>query len=169
MRRIYFLAPDLATTHKIVDELRSEGIEDNDIHVLAKRDTPLEDLPEAGISIKTDFLPAVERGIALGGTTGLLAGLIGLRLAGFAIAGGPLFGVIIAGATIGSMMTGLMGMNSGNTRLKKFEDAIEKGELLVLVDIPKERIEEVKQMVIKHHPEVEFEGIEPIIPPVIPS
>jgi hypothetical protein len=169
MRRIYFLSPDLATTHKIVDELRSEGINDSDIHILAKRDTPLEDLPEAGISIKTDFLPAVERGIALGGTTGLLAGLIGLRLAGFAIAGGPLLGIIMAGATIGSMMNGLMGMNSGNTRLKKFEDAIEQGELLVLVDVPKERIEEVKQMVKKHHPNVDFEGVEPFLPPVIPS
>jgi hypothetical protein len=169
MRRIYFLVPDLATTHKVVDELRSNGIEENDIHVLAKRDTPLEDLPEAGISIKTDFLPAVERGIALGGTTGLLAGLIGLRLAGFAIAGGPLLGIIMAGATIGSMMNGLMGMNSGNTRLKKFEEAIEQGELLILVDVPKERIEEVKQMVKKHHPDVDFEGVEPFLPPTLPS
>jgi hypothetical protein len=169
MRRIYFLSPDLATTHKIVDELRSEGINDSDIHILAKRDTPLEDLPEAGISIKTDFLPAVERGIALGGTTGLLAGLIGLRLAGFAIAGGPILGLIMAGATIGSMMSGLIGMNAGNTRLKQFEEAIEQGEFLILVDIPKERIEEVKQMVKKHHPDVDFEGVEPFLPPVIPS
>jgi hypothetical protein len=169
MRRIYFLSPDLATTHKIVDEFRSEGIDDSDIHILAKRDTPLEDLPEAGISIKTDFLPALERGVALGGTTGLLAGLIGLRLAGFAIAGGPLLGIILAGATIGSMMNGLMGMNSGNTRLKKFEEAIEQGELLILVDVPKERIEEVKQMVIKHHPDVDFEGVEPFLPPPLPK
>jgi hypothetical protein len=27
MRRIYFLAPNIETTHKIVDELRAEGIE----------------------------------------------------------------------------------------------------------------------------------------------
>jgi hypothetical protein len=66
-------------------------------------------------------------------------------------------------------MNGLMGMNSGNTRLKKFEDAIEQGELLVLVDVPKERIEEVKQLVKKHHPNVDFEGVEPFLPPVIPS
>jgi len=94
-----------------------------------------------------------------------LAGLIGLRLAGFAIAGGPLLGIVIAGATIGSMMNGLMGMNSGNTRLKQFEEAIEQGELLVLVDIPTERIETIKQLVIKHHPEAEFEGVESILPP----
>lgn len=165
MSRIYFLVPNIAITHKIVDELQSEGIDESDIHVLAKRDTPLEGLPEAGMTIKTDFIAALERGVALGGTTGLLAGLIGLRLAGFAIAGGPLLGIIVAGATIGSMMNSLMGMNSGNTRLKQFEEAIEQGELLVLVDIPKERIESIKQLVIKHHPEAEFGGVESILPP----
>ena len=92
MKRIYFLVPNIEITHKIVEELQSEGIEDRYIHILAKRDTPLEGLPEAGVSIKTDFLPALERGIALGGSTGLLAGLIGLRFAGFAIAGGTTFG-----------------------------------------------------------------------------
>jgi len=165
MRRIYFLVPNIAITHKIVEELQAEGIEDRHIHILAKRDTPLEGLPEAGISIKTDFLPAVERGVALGGSTGLLAGLIGLRFAGFAIAGGPLLGIIMAGATIGSLMGGLAGMNSGNSRLRQFEEAIERGELLVLVDIPKDRIEAIRKLVIKHHPEAEFEGIEPILPP----
>lgn len=165
MRRIYFLVPTTEITHKIVDELKFEGIDDRHIHILAKRDTPLEGLPEAGITIKTDFIPAVERGVALGGTTGLIAGLIGLRFAGFAIAGGPILGIIMAGATIGSLMGGLSGMNSGNSRLKQFEDAIEKGQLLLLVDIPRERIEAIKSLVKKHHPEAEFEGIEPIMPP----
>lgn len=165
MKRIYFLVPDIETTHKIVEELRADGFEDRHIHILARRDTPLEDLPEAGITIKTDFLPALERGAALGGTTGLLAGLIALRFAGFAIAGGPVLGVIMAGATIGSLMGGLSGMNSGNSRLKSYEEAIEKGELLVLLDIPKDRIEVISKMVTKHHPNVEFEGIEPVLPP----
>lgn len=165
MRRIYFLVPDIATTHKIVDELRSEGIEDRHIHILAKRDTPLEDIPEAGVSLKTDFIPALERGAALGGTTGLLAGLVGLRFAGFAMAGGPLLGIIMAGATIGSLMGGLAGMNTGNSRLKQFEQAIEQGELLVLLDIPKDRIEAITQLITKHHPAATFEGIEHLLPP----
>ncbi|GAB4258500.1 MAG: hypothetical protein Kow0065_08220 [Methylomicrobium sp.] len=165
MKRIYFLAPDIAIAHKIVDELQAEGIEERHIHILAKRDTPLEGLPEAGVTIKTDFLAAAERGAALGGSTGLLAGLVALRFAGFAIAGGPVLGVILAGATIGSLMGGLSGMNSGNSRLRQFEQAIEDGQLLVLVDVPKERIEAIQQAVTKHHPTAEFEGIEPLLPP----
>lgn len=165
MRRIYFLSPNLETTHKIVAELRSEGIEDRHLHILAKRDTPLEDMPEASEFQKTDFIPAIERGAALGATTGLIAGLVGLRFAGFAIAGGPVLGVLVFGATIGAMMSGLAGLQVGNSRLKKYEEAIEKGELLVMVDIPKERIEAIGKLITKHHPTAEFEGIEPLLPP----
>ena len=165
MRRIYFLAPDIKITHKIVDELRTEGIADNHLHILAKRDTPLGDLPEASEFQKTDFIPALERGAALGATTGLLAGLAGLRFAGFAIAGGPVLGIIFFGATIGTIMSGLAGLQVGNSRVKKYEEAIEQGELLVMVDIAKERIEAISQAITKHHPTAQFEGIEPLMPP----
>ena len=165
MRRIYFLAPNIETTHKIVDELRADGIEDRHMHILAKRDTPLEDMPEASEFQKTDFIPALERGAALGGTTGVLAGLFGLRFAGFAIAGGPILGILFFGATIGAIMSGLAGLQVGNSRVKQYEEAIERGELLVMVDIPKERIDAISQLIIKHHPIAQFEGIEPLLPP----
>ena len=44
--------------------------------MLAKRGIPLEDLPEANLLQKTDFIPAVEQGVAVDGATGLLAGLV---------------------------------------------------------------------------------------------
>ncbi|MCD2451698.1 general stress protein [Methylicorpusculum oleiharenae] len=165
MRRIYFLAPDIKTTHKIVDDLRAEGLEEHHMHILAKRDTPLEDMPEASEFQKTDFIPAVERGAALGAATGLLAGLVGLRFAGFAIAGGPVLGVLFYGATIGAMMSGLAGLEVGNSRVKDYADAIENGQVLIMVDIPKDRIDTIRQVIVKHHPAAKFEGIEPLLPP----
>ena len=80
MRRIYFLVPNIATTKKIVDDLLLAKIEEKHVHVIAKRGTPLEDLPEANLLQKSDFIPAVEQGIALGGATGLLAGLVAIAL-----------------------------------------------------------------------------------------
>ncbi|MDO8940812.1 MAG: DUF1269 domain-containing protein [Methylicorpusculum sp.] len=165
MRRIYFLAPDIFTTHKIIDELREEGIEDRYLHILAKRDTPLEDMPEASVFQKTDFIPALERGAALGGVTGVLAGMVALRFAGFAIAGGPLLGILFYGATIGAIMSGLAGLQVGNSKVKNYEEAIEADQLLVMVDLPKERIDAISQVIIKHHPDAKFEGIEPLLPP----
>nr|WP_305907631.1 hypothetical protein [Methylomarinum sp. Ch1-1]MDP4520398.1 hypothetical protein [Methylomarinum sp. Ch1-1] len=94
-----------------------------------------------------------------------MAGLVGLRFAGYAIAGGPILGILVYGATIGAMMSGLAGLQVGNSKVKKYEEAIEQGELLVMVDIAKERIEEISKIITKHHPKAEFEGIEPLLPP----
>jgi hypothetical protein len=90
---------------------------------------------------------------------------VGLRFAGFAIAGGPVLGVLVFGATIGAMMSGLSGLQVGNSRVRDYADAIERGEFLVMIDIAKERIDAIRQLITKHHPSAEFEGIEPLLPP----
>lgn len=62
MRRIYFLVPDIATTNRIVDDLLMAKIEERHLHVLAKRGTPLEDLPEANLLQKSDLSLLYNRG-----------------------------------------------------------------------------------------------------------
>ena len=67
MKRIYFLVPTVEIAKTIVDELLLARIEERHIHILAKHGTPLEDLPEASLLQKSDFIPAMERGLAVGG------------------------------------------------------------------------------------------------------
>ncbi len=61
MRRLYFLVPDIDHTRKIVDELLIARVDEKHIHVIAKEGTPLEDLPEAGLSQKSDLIPAYKK------------------------------------------------------------------------------------------------------------
>ena len=75
MRRIYFLVPDLDSAHKVTEELLLARIEERHIHVIAKEGVELGDLPEATLLQTSDVIPAVERGLAVGGATGLLAGV----------------------------------------------------------------------------------------------
>ncbi len=166
MRRIYFLVPDVSTTKRIVDELLLARIDDRHIHVIAKSGTPMEDLPEANLFQKSDFIPAVERGLALGGSVGILAGLVAITLPASApmLAGGVLLMAILSGAGIGAWAGGMIGVSVGNTRIKQFEDAIEAGQLLLLADVPKSRVEEIEERVKQHIPQVEIEGTEPTIP-----
>lgn len=166
MRRIYFLVPDVTTTKRIVDELLLARIEERHIHVIAKSGTPMEDLPEANLLQKSDFIPAVERGLALGGTTGILAGLVSVTLPATApmLAGGILLMATLSGAGIGAWAGGMVGVSVGNTRIKQFEKAIEAGQLLLLADVPKSRVDEIEERVKQHLPEVEIEGTEPTIP-----
>lgn len=166
MRRIYFLVPDVSTTKRIVDELLLARINDRHIHVIAKSGTPMEDLPEANLFQKSDFIPAVERGLALGGSVGILAGLVAITLPASApmLAGGVLLMATLSGAGIGAWAGGMIGVSVGNTRIKQFEDAIEAGQLLLLADVPKSRVEEIEERVKQHIPQVEIEGTEPTIP-----
>jgi hypothetical protein len=166
MRRIYFLVPDISTTKRIVDELLLSRIGEKHIHVVAKRGTELEDLPEASLLQKTDFIPAVERGLAVGGTAGALAGLVAVVLppASTVIAGGIVLGSALAGAGVGAWAGSLIGVSAASSRIKQFEQAIEAGQLLVLADVPKARVEEIEARIKNHLPTVEIEGTEPTQP-----
>jgi hypothetical protein len=165
MRRIYFLVPNVETNKKIVDELLLARIEEKHIHIIAKEGVQLEKLPEANLLQKSDFIPAVEQGVAVGGATGLLAGLVAIAFpASAVIAGGVLLGTTLTGAGLGAWIGGMVGMNVDNRQIKDYESAIEAGELLVLADVPTSRVNEIEASVKKHLPSVEIEGTEPQIP-----
>lgn len=166
MRRLYFLVPEIETARKIVDEILLARIEERHMHILAKPDTPLEDLPEASFMQKTDFVPAIQRGLAVGGVFGTLAGLVAVAFvpAAAVIAGGAILGSFLGGAGLGAWISGMLGLSVGSTRLKQFEAALEKGEVLMMIDVPKARVDEITELVKKHHPEAEVGGTEPHIP-----
>lgn len=166
LKRLYFLVPDVATARKIVDELLLARIPYEHIHVLASADTPLEDLPEAGVAQRTDLVPAMERGLAVGGTAGALAGLVALAFppAGPIAAGGALLFGALGGAGFGAWVSAMIGVSLPNSRLMRFEEAINEGRILMMVDVPKMRAEEFEDLIHGHHAEAEIEGVEPTIP-----
>lgn len=166
MRRLYFLVPDVKNAREIVNELLLARVEERHIHIIAKEGTPMEDLPEAGLVQKSDFIPALERGIAVGGATGALAGIVAVTFppAGLVLGGGAILATALAGAGIGAWASSMIGSDAPNSQIKQFEKAIEQGELLMMVDVPKARVDEIDELVKKHHPEAEISGTEPTIP-----
>jgi hypothetical protein len=166
MRRLYFLVPDIDQTRKIVDELLLARIDEKHIHVMAKEGTPLEDLPEATLSQKSDLIPALERGLTLGGITGVVVGLVAITIppAGVVLGGGAILASTLAGAGVGAWISTMIGVDVPNTRLTMFENAIKHGEVLMMVDVAKDRVDEIDDLVKKHHPEAEIKGTEPSIP-----
>lgn len=167
MRRIYFLVPDYDTAKKIVDELLLARLEERHIHVIAKEGAPMEELPEATFLQKSDFVPAIERGMTIGGAEGILLGLVAVTFppAGLVLGGGAVLAMALAGAGVGAWLSSMVGISLPNSCLKKFEDAVEEGEYLMLLDVPKDRVVEIEELVKKHHPEADLGGTEPTIPP----
>jgi hypothetical protein len=167
VRRVYFLLPDDDCARRIVDELLLKRVEERRIHLLARRGTPLENLPTASLAQRTDLVPALERGVAVGGATGALAGLVALAVppAGLVIGGGAVLALAVAGAGFGAWASSMMGISTPNSQIKQFHDAIERGEILMMVDVPKNRGQEIEDLVQLHYPEAKIGGTEPTIPP----
>ena len=96
----------------------------------------------------------------------MLAGLIAIMLppASTVIAGGILLATTVVGAGVGAWVSGMVGMSIGNRRTKEFEDAIDAGKFLILVDVPTNRLEEIEVRIKQHIPQAKIEGTEPRIP-----
>lgn len=166
MKRIYFLVPKIDMAKKIVDELLLQRVDIDHIHVLAKRGTPMDNLPEASYLQKSDVVPALEQGLLTGGFAGLIAGLVVLAMSGESLlSGGTLLVASLAGALFGTFVSSLLGSSVGNRQIRQFSEAInERGAFLMMVDIPKSRIAEVQQSIKSRNPEALYEGTEPTIP-----
>jgi hypothetical protein len=166
MRRIYFLIPSIEATRQIVQDLLHNGVEEKHIHVVAKEGTALDDLPEATLAQKSDLIPSIERGVAAGGLVGLLAGVAAVTFppAGLVLGGGALLGITVFGAGFGAWMSSMVGISIPSGRLDRFTKAIEQGELLLLLDVPKERVDAVEATVKHHHPEADLQGVEASVP-----
>lgn len=166
MRRLYFLLPNIETTRSIVHELLLNHVEERRIHIVAREGTPLEDLPEASAWQKSDLIPAAEKGLTAGGLTGAIAGLVAVTVppAGLILGGGAVLALTLAGAGFGAWASSMIGASFTSSRLTKFQGALDAGEILMLVDVRKQRVDEIEQLIRSHHQDVHIEGVEPNIP-----
>ena len=58
----------------------------------------------------------------------------------------------------------MIGVDEPSRRLERFQAAIKAGQLLLMVDVPQAREQEIQQMVHEHFPQVDIEGGEPKTP-----
>lgn len=166
MRRIYFLAPNVDSARSIVSELLLKHIEERRMHIVARTDVSLDDLPQAKLTQSTDVVHALEKGLVAGGACGAIIGLIAITFppSGLALGGGTLLGLTAFGAAFGAWISSMIGIRLPNSHIEKYEKAIADGQLLLMVDVPTGRVEEVEEMVRQHHPEAELKGTDPQIP-----
>jgi hypothetical protein len=165
-RRLYFVTLDVDRSREVVNELLVARIEAQHIHVLARRDTDLGDLPEASALQKTDLAHAAQTGMVLGGMLGMLAGAVLLLFPIFDTPATPglLLATALVGAVFGAWTASLAGLAVPNSRLARFQEAIEGGRLLLMVDVPFGRVAELSELVRTRHPHVLSGGLEPTIP-----
>jgi hypothetical protein len=168
MKRLCFLSPDLDHARTAIGALREMGVADHHLHVVGRHDAAVDQLPDAGPEAN-DFLPAYERGLALGGIGGLVSGLVVMSFppAGIVVGGGALLLVTLFGAGLGGLLTGMAGAAFPSSRLEQFERAIEQGALVIMADVAAWDVDAAEEAVRRIDPEVEITGVEPPAP-IIP-
>ena len=158
MRRLNVILPDRERCEAVVEELRSEGVPDNRIQVVAAAGQAPEGLPQATAWQKTELAHGLELGTALGGAGGLLGGLLAVTFppAGLVLGGGAILASTAGGAGVGAVISALLGSHEHNHDLDAFAEAIRAGRLLLMVDIPRTRLGRIRELILRHHPEAEI-------------
>jgi hypothetical protein len=166
-KRIYWLLPDLASARRTMDDLLLARIAEQHIHFVAREDADLSGLHEANVLQTSDVIRAAQAGLVIGGSAGALLGVVvGVY---FPVVGdSPQWGMVallaILGAVFGAWSSSMIGVSTPSSRLKMFDAAIQQGQILLMVDVPRSRVDEIQARQLSLHPEARLEGVEPNIP-----
>jgi hypothetical protein len=165
-RRLYFVLPDPESAQAVEQELLLAKVGDPHIHFLARDGVNLGRLHLANLLQRSDLLHGIGLGMIAGGITGALAGvaLTFYPQIGAALGLGGILVLAVVCAMIGSWISGMIAVSIPNSRLKRFQPAIDRGEILLMVDVPVRRVREIRELVTSHHPEVQPKGQEAQIP-----
>ncbi len=166
-RRIYWLLPTLESARRTMDDLLLARIAEPHIHFVARENEDMSGLHAANLLQTSDVVAAAQKGLVIGGVAGALLGVAVAWF--FPIAGiTPQWGMIavlaMVGAAMGAWSSSMIGVSTPSHRLARFEPAIQQGQILLMVDVPRSRVDEIEQRLQALHPEAHLEGVEPNIP-----
>lgn len=147
--RHVFSTPDLDTARAAMAAARDAGIDDECILLVARSDIELESIPNERQEADSDFIPAALRGAGYGGAAGLLAGLVAIVVTpiGLTLAGAGAFAV--AGALMGGWASALMGSSLPDPVRRKFDDEIQAGNILLVLDATKEMLTSAEPAIVR--------------------
>jgi hypothetical protein len=160
--RMYVTLPDVASAKKLADDLLLARIEDKRMHFLARRGTDLGELHQASYLQKTDAVNAAFRGGLIGAVMGVIVGIVLVYTMNMAL-GAVLIGALV-GAFLGAWVAAMVGLQIGNSSLKGFDVDVAEGKILLMLDVPATRYEEIRDIIARTHPEAADRGNEPTVP-----
>ena len=167
-RRLYFILPDVEISRKVEDDVLLARISEHEMHFIAKRGTDMQDLPEASQTQKTDIIHGFQVGMFAGAIGGAIMGLTIYLLQdfiGMQLELGIILILFLVGGIYGGLTTGLfIGSSTPNVKLKEFQQSIEEGHILLMVDVAKDRVDEIRSIIHRHFPEAEDYGEDHTIP-----
>lgn len=160
MKCLYYLSPNLESTHKISDDLHDVGVSDFYLHVISRDKAGLkkEHIHSSNWLETRDIIRDGFIGAFLGFLAGLLlAGLLSFFKVFGADPPGILNIMLVGLVTLfGAWVGGLTGVASKNSKLEKFQGDLDAGKYLILIYALKEQEQDIRTMMKSRHTEAQL-------------
>lgn len=166
-RRIYWILPDLASARRTMNDLLLARVAEQHIHFVAGENADMSGLHEANVLQTSDVVRAAQLGLVVGAAAGAALGVLVAMF--YPVVGSePQWGIAavlaLLGGAFGAWASSMIGISTPSQRIKRFEREIELGSILLMVDVQRWRVEDIKSRLQALHPEASLEGVEPNIP-----
>jgi hypothetical protein len=157
-RRLYFTFPRPAQARRAVDELVAGGVARSAVHVVAHDATAIADLPAATSAQRHDRVWTLERLYWNTNLVVFFVSLLGLLVALYVDR--PAVAVAALLVMAATFLTGeRFAVRVPHAHLDEQRVPLRHGEVLVMVDVPADRVHEVESLVSRQHPEASVGGV----------
>ncbi|TVP59998.1 MAG: hypothetical protein EA349_02110 [Halomonadaceae bacterium] len=162
MKRLFYLVDSIDSVEAISKDLHEEGVKDWRFHVEGKNESGIytRRLHTATFFEKKDFVRYVERGLMIGTLIGLVLVTFGLITGYPPLPLAAWVALFVFAVLAGGWIAGFGGVHAENYKIRPFHSAIENGEFLVMVDVPKEHLATMRRLMQKNHPEARLRAID---------
>src|SRR5512133_1401105 len=160
-RRIYWLLPDLPSARATMEALLRSSVELRRMHFVGRQDCDLSRLQAASPRQTSDVIGSAESGLVIGAALGgMLGAFVAVSYPGAGEA--PQWNLIpvlvVVGALLEAWTSSMIGISAPNRRLQRFAASIEQGCILLVIDLPLERVGEIEARLQALHPEARHQG-----------
>lgn len=149
--RLYFLLPDREHTLRVINELAERGFDPLDMHTIVGKGLSSADLPGSNSAQRGNFAGRLEFWAWRANLLVFFVAALALVLMVFQQAG--LWVLLPLAVMIAAFVLGERFTHIPNVHLQEFRDALRHGEILLMIDVPHERVGEVEYRVHARHPE----------------
>jgi hypothetical protein len=164
MSRFYILVPDIKKIRQFIKTLKKQGIPREAVRFVHPRDhLELNQVLDASVFETSDVFSALIRGSMIGGIAGLIAGILTKDFFfGYLVV--DKFSLMIAfsvfGMAFGAWASSLIGVSVVNASLKEFERALDKGQVMIQVDVKQEKERALLDKIKLNYPEITVQDAE---------
>lgn len=152
-RRLYFLFPDVEHTRVAADGLINVAdVPHENIHVFGKHGDQVGRVPQPTQRQQKDMAARIEYLLWHGNLA--LFGIASVVLVGSLINGSTAWALAAAIVMAGTFLSGMFFTTRvPHVHIHHFKEAVEHGEMLMIIDVPKSRVKEVEDFIHHRYPE----------------